>query len=135
LDNNLPIGTGNCVNITNQNCKVYCVKYYDPIAKRYRMCCSDLNSAVFEPASLQKVEILPNPFETSLDVVVEFRSPLEARLELLDAQGRKVAELERGSEASTIHQWQLDTRHLSDGVYLIRIITAEGAIIRKVLRM
>lgn len=134
LDNNQYIGDGNCINITNLSCQVYCVQYYDPVAKRYRVCCLDWTSGLQEPQSLTKIEIRPNPFRDLVGVTVEFSHPLETRLELLDMYGRAtgVGVLERGPDL--LHQFQVDTRQLASGIYTLRIVTAEGEIIRRVIK-
>lgn len=134
-DNNQFLGSGNCLNVTGLSCQNFCVQYYDPVAKRYRVCCSDWKSSLSEPESLRVVEIRPNPFGATLDVKVEFVTPLGVRLELLDAQGRIVEESRSERDPDMLHQWQLDTRHLADGVYVLRIITAEGEVIRKVIKL
>jgi hypothetical protein len=134
LSTNQVIGTGTCVNITNLTCQVYCVQYYDPVAKRFQVCCIDRTTGLEDPASLLKVDILPNPFRDHLTVTAEFRELLGASLELLDAQGRQVSTAASGQELSLRHSWNLDTGHLAQGVYILRILTSDGGIIRKVVK-
>lgn len=134
LTTNQVIGTGTCVNITNLTCQVYCVQYFDPVAKRFQVCCIDRTTGLEDPASLLKVDILPNPFRDHLTVTAEFRESLGARLELLDAQGRQVSIVPSGQESGQMHTWNLDTGHLAQGVYVLRIFTSDGVVIRKLVK-
>lgn len=135
LDNNQIIGTDNCVNVTSVNCQVFCVQYYDPVSKCFRLCCRDLSMNIQDPVSLSFAEIQPNPFNEVLSVQVEFLNPVDTRLELIDAQGRIMQTNATEYRQAILHQWQIDTRHLADGLYVLRIITSDGEIVRRLVKV
>jgi hypothetical protein len=71
----------------------------------------------------------PNPGRGDLLVPFSLDSSAPARLELLDVSGRRVESHEVGSRGAGVHQLRLgrDTR-LAPGVYLVRLVRADGVL-------
>ncbi|GAB5536824.1 MAG: hypothetical protein Rubg2KO_30730 [Rubricoccaceae bacterium] len=71
--------------------------------------------------------LAPNPARQLATVRYALATSGEARVEVLDAMGRRVALLANGRHRAGDHTTALRTDALAPGVYLVRLVTAEGA--------
>lgn len=67
----------------------------------------------------------PNPSRGSVSVAFTLATPGAARLDLVDALGRRIVELAAGRYAAGSHIVQMDVSHLPPGTYRLRLL-AEG---------
>lgn len=83
-----------------------------------------------EAASPLEVSISPNPFGDKLEIVVSKAGPLSAEVRLYNLQGQEVL------RESPVAQGRisLDTGHLADGVYLVRISAGGQSWSQKVVK-
>jgi len=87
-----------------------------------------------------RLEAWPNPFNPSTRLVFQLAAPGRARLELLDLQGRRLRLLTEGQWPAGEQVLAWDGRDeagrpLPSGVYLARLISAQGRATRKLLLM
>jgi hypothetical protein len=86
------------------------------------------------PTSLS---LSPNPFSRTTDIRLQMADKSEFRLQVLDIAGRLVTDLSEqssviGNQISVIWDGRDDQgRKVSSGVYFIRLVTAEMAVIKK----
>jgi len=73
----------------------------------------------------------PNPARQLATVRYALATPGEARVEVLDGLGRRVALLADGRHLSGEYTATLRTDELAPGVYLVRLVTAEGVDVRR----
>ncbi|MEM6289271.1 MAG: T9SS type A sorting domain-containing protein [Bacteroidota bacterium] len=78
------------------------------------------------PAAADLVALYPNPFAGRLTVEARLGAPGEARVEVFDTLGRRVATLHDGpAPAGTLRtEWDGEA---ASGVYVVRLTTASGA--------
>ncbi len=79
------------------------------------------------PASNQLYQNYPNPFNPTTIIGFELASSGDVRLEIFDVLGRRVSTLVNNSLPAGRHEVRFDAGNLSGGVYLYRMVTAEGA--------
>ena len=72
----------------------------------------------------------PNPFSGTSTVSFEIPSPSEVRLEVFDIMGRRVSVLAEGSFPSGTHEATFASENLPNGVYLMRLQTPAGTLVR-----
>ncbi|HRZ48429.1 MAG TPA: T9SS type A sorting domain-containing protein [Bacteroidales bacterium] len=79
------------------------------------------------PASNQvsEIRIIPNPSSGRLEVILPDALHQQAQITLINRDGKEVY-AETRSLHNTDHTINLDFRHFSNGVYLIRIVTIRG---------
>jgi photosystem II stability/assembly factor-like uncharacterized protein len=68
----------------------------------------------------------PNPFNPVTTIQFTLSGPDDITLTVYDLLGRRVAVLLNGSLPAGTHSAVFDARHLASGVYLYRIVTAQG---------
>ena len=73
------------------------------------------------PAELGLGQVYPNPVRYSARLPFQLPEPANVTIELFDLVGRRVSTLKDGQLAAGYHELQLDSRHLSAGVYLYRM--------------
>lgn len=74
----------------------------------------------------------PNPFNPSTTLAFDLPLPGPVRLEVYDMIGRRVAVLVHEDLPAGSHSRVWDAGQLSSGIYLVRMITQEGIVSRKV---
>lgn len=87
------------------------------------------------PATFVLAPNYPNPFAdaTTLRYVLPQAGPV--RLEVFDLLGRRVAVVVEGVQPAGVHEVQLEGRHLSNGLYVVRITSEAGTATRIIVRM
>jgi uncharacterized protein (DUF1501 family) len=85
------------------------------------------------PAVLALHQNHPNPFNPSTTITVDL--PVEAPLliEIVDAGGRRVRELARGTRSAGTHRFTFDATGLASGAYLCRLVAGGTVLTRKML--
>jgi photosystem II stability/assembly factor-like uncharacterized protein len=68
----------------------------------------------------------PNPFNPVTTIQFTLSGPDDIDLTVYDLLGRRVAVLVNGSLPAGTHSAVFDARHLASGIYLYRIVTAQG---------
>ena len=68
----------------------------------------------------------PNPFNPSVNISYSLPYSDEVTIEAYNVQGQRVAQLVSGMQRAGDHIVTWDAGHLSSGVYLVRISTAEA---------
>lgn len=86
-------------------------------------------TGIDELASLQAINIYPNPVNTNM--TISLTNTQSATIQLTDLQGKLVINKEVSGQLNP----EIETSLLPDGVYVVRIITNAGIISRKVIKM
>lgn len=76
--------------------------------------------------------VVPNPARGDARVLVSLATPGEARVEVYDALGRRVALLHDGPLAAGTQSLAIDAARLPAGVYVVRAVTPSGTASRTV---
>ncbi len=87
---------------------------------------------VAEDFDTSDLQIFPNPFNSQLNIRFDQRTSGVVYIDVLDLQGRVVAEVFQGyvSSGATELSWQ--PKGVRSGIYLVRMITESGISIQKV---
>ncbi|MCH7638201.1 MAG: VCBS repeat-containing protein [Bacteroidetes bacterium] len=81
---------------------------------------------------MMTMRVWPNPSSGSVALTYTLPSPQQIRLEVVDALGRRRVWIEElGYASDGTHQIPLDLGRLSDGVYLLRLISARGEVVTR----
>jgi len=85
------------------------------------------------PTGVELYQNYPNPFNPSTQI--EFSVPLEMRVQMdvFDVLGQKVATLVNDVRQKGRHRVQFDAGNLSNGVYLVRLMTGGTGLTRKIV--
>ncbi len=97
--------------------------------------CYRLASAVDElSGSIRGLEIFPNPATEAVTVDLRLVAPSPIRMEIMDLMGRSIMSREEGTLAPGDHRIRipLADRAVSDGIYWLRVLSADRAVSRKV---
>jgi hypothetical protein len=110
-------------------------------ARRFRLAVTAAGIAAAAPPIEQKLRFAyPNPFKGSIGLAFAMAAPGEIRVEIFDAQGRRIRRLERlaDSPGETVVVWDgLDAggRRVGNGVYLARYQAGDVRGVRRLVRM
>ncbi len=90
------------------------------------------------PHGPQLQQNAPNPFNSQTVLSYSLPEPGLARLEVFALTGQRVAVLHQGHHSAGIHRLHWDGRDhqgrpLASGIYLYRLVTAEGVLTRKLM--
>ena len=90
------------------------------------------------PEGPQLQQNVPNPFNSQTVIPYFLLAPGPARLEVYALTGQRVAVLHQGPQPAGLHRIHWDGRGaegrpLASGTYLYRLVTAEGALTRKLV--
>ena len=90
------------------------------------------------PEGPQLQQNAPNPFNSQTVIPYFLLAPGQARLEVFALTGQRVAVLHQGPQPAGLHRIHWDgrgaeERPLASGIYLYRLVTAEGALTRKLV--
>ena len=134
--NGTPIGSGAVVeyNVPIAGSSI-CLYYFDPVSRCHRVCCLDLATATEAIEGLSQAMITPNPATDQLHIILSFQAPVLVRLELVDQLGVVVKSIPEGQVASTNYMHEFDIRDLPAGLYFIRVLTPQGSLTRKIIRL
>lgn len=86
---------------------------------------------VTDLAGLTQFYVFPLPFREHLNYKIAFEDPTEVRVTLMDQHG-KIVEEKQFDRTATIND-QLSTQDLASGVYLLKIATEKGAMLKKII--
>jgi hypothetical protein len=94
----------------------------------------DVPSGLDPPPLALRLEIRPNPAGRATRIAFALRSQERATLDILDAAGRRVAELLRDqAETAGWHAVELRPSGLPDGLYLVRLRAGGEIVCRKLM--
>ena len=85
------------------------------------------NVAVEDIAATERIQLYPNPAEQTLNIQLDLEQ--DARVELIDLQGKKIQELQLAGEAQrslAVDQWPR-------GLYFVRVFSGEAVYLGKVV--
>ena len=77
------------------------------------------------------MRVWPNPSSGSVALTYTLPTPERMRLEVVDALGRRVWNEALGHRSAGVHQIPLHLSRLSDGVYLLRLISGRGDVVTR----
>ncbi|MCB9333274.1 MAG: T9SS type A sorting domain-containing protein [Lewinellaceae bacterium] len=89
-------------------------------------------SGVSDQQSFEYFEVQPNPFSTSARLVFHSAAQQEVRLLISDALGRTVLH-QKIDAVSGMNTFRLDGGVLSAGVYFVKLESASGSAVRKII--
>ena len=92
--------------------------------------------AIGLPEETQLQQNAPNPFNSETVISWSLREPGSVRLEVFSVTGQQVVVLRQGHQQAGYHRLHWDGRDnaghsLASGIYLYRLVTAEGVLTRK----
>ncbi len=77
----------------------------------------------------------PNPFSQTTSLHYSLAASSKVRLQVFDVAGREVASLIDRTQSRGVHQVNLDGSSWPSGVYIARLITPQGVISRKMIKV
>lgn len=83
----------------------------------------DNTVSVKEVVEVIEVKVYPNPVNTGGDIVLEMGQQEDVQISVINMNGQVV---ERSALGSVLDQTTVSTQNLTQGIYLVRIETAEG---------
>lgn len=92
---------------------------------------SDPPVEVIRSAGIQSVQ--PNPVQMQALVSFELSNSSEVQFELFDLTGKKISTHKTSTLPSGFHRITLETRHLDNGIYTIRMVNKEGSFTKKIV--
>jgi len=114
-------GTGDWTDVTNKGV------FADAIIVKY----SGAGIGIIEPAQeLSEVEVFPNP--TTGELTIKWTSGRVNEVEIYDIYGRKQKAESRKQKAEG--EVVLDVSYLAAGIYLVKITTEKGIVVKKVVK-
>jgi V8-like Glu-specific endopeptidase len=91
------------------------------------------STATIEQGDNFNLEVFPNPAENTVHFSFELTNPTDLRLDLLTVDGRLVKTALDGKTASGSHLVKVDVADVADGVYVYRLMSAEGVSVGRIL--
>lgn len=83
------------------------------------------------PAEVTLSQNYPNPFNPTTKIAYTVPEEMRVRLDVFDILGRRVATLVDGQMNPGRYEVSFDMTRFASGVYLYRIVTPDGALVRK----
>jgi len=83
-------------------------------------------------AGIENISVYPNPATDVVGIQIETLEPEKVQLTLYDVFGRAVSKISNLEAAQQISQ-NIDVSHFAKGIYMLRITTSKGQIMRKVV--
>ncbi len=87
---------------------------------------NDIISSVEEPAADISISLYPNPVS---DILKIKSGPEILSLSIYDIHGRLIMTLDGGNDIC-----EVDLRHLMNGTYIVKVVTADGSLTEKILK-
>lgn len=90
--------------------------------------CDNLSTSVFAPTVTQSLElsVMPNPVDAVATIQFSLDAAGPVRVSIFNLAGREVAVLDQATRIAGTHQVQWSTSSLPQGLYVVRLQTAEG---------
>ncbi len=92
-----------------------------------------INEATVEGLKVERV--YPNPFADFIKIELNLDRAMELEIDLFDLQGRKVAEVSRGSISAGAHRLKWSASDLPKGAYLLKFSNGSSHLSRKVFHV
>jgi predicted acyl esterase len=73
-----------------------------------------------------ELKVYPNPANGNVNVVFEMEQKAQLQIDLIDITGKHIKQLANGKFTTGSHQISADLEQLSNGLYLVRIISENG---------
>jgi predicted acyl esterase len=91
----------------------------------------------FEPQTEESklIQVYPNPFTSETDVNVSLEHDKDLIIDLYDALGNKIKHLHHGRLTAGFHDFYIDGKNLTTGVYFIRASGENFSELRKIVLM
>lgn len=132
LNNNpIPGATTNELNVSEDG------EYYLVIT--YSGGCTTTSEAVSivlvntnELLTLQTFAVHPSPFSTHLNINIELTEAGKMYFDIFDLQGKKIATYDAGNDGQ--FNDQIDLSHVPSGIYLLRLYTEEGEVVKRLVK-
>lgn len=98
--------------------------------------CDTVNITVVgieEPAFGQSLELYPNPTNGQVFVKLQLPEALDLRVSIVDLLGREVRSYEELNVSGT-YQREFNLSNLGKGIYMLRIESEQGSLVRKIIK-
>lgn len=112
-----------------------CLYYYDPVSHCHRVCCLDVLTSTDPIAGLSQALISPNPASDQLNISLVFDTPTAVGVELINDLGMVIRRIPQEGTGSTFFEQRLDIGDLPGGVYLLKVYTQQGSMIRRIIHL
>ena len=77
-------------------------------------------------SGVQHFDVYPNPAQDNTNIAFSLDKSQNVQLDIVDMTGRSVMEVYSGDLASGDHTFPIGEGTLSNGIYLVRLVTSEG---------
>lgn len=94
---------------------------------------NDTQTNVFEIATELSLNSFPNPVTDILNVEIHSGKNLPATLSLNDVNGKQIQSLFTGDLTEGIQDFQFEIENIPTGIYLLKLQTQEGVLVRKIV--
>ncbi len=95
-------------------------------------CLTDASEAI---SGIYELNVFPNPFDENLTTDVILASNTDLKVEIFATSGQTVLSQDFGAMQAGHHLLQLDIDpSWSSGVYMLRLVTAEGSMVRRLIK-
>lgn len=91
------------------------------------------STGVADLSNIYDIRVYPNPTNNNFTLEVDFGKRVSGTISLIDLAGRQIMTPETIKDASSIRR-TFDVEHLSLGVYQLRLVTADGVAIKRIIR-
>lgn len=98
----------------------------DPVMASVEAVSTGIDANPELPLLLELMPNYPNPFNPETTIPFSLPETSEVTIVVYDQMGRQLAALQNGLMPAGMHTVVFDARHLASGVYLYRIVTAQG---------
>ncbi len=86
------------------------------------------------PSDVTGCNVYPNPFRTAMQLVIHVASRQDITIELYDLSGKSVVNTQLHTIQHGKNNINIATEHLSNGIYILKIKTEKGIIIKQVVK-
>lgn len=86
------------------------------------------------PTDLEKLNIYPNPFDESLQLVIDAVNAQNITVEIFDISGKLVISEPNHTLNSGTNTLSITTTELNNGMYIVKITTEKGVVAKRVMK-
>lgn len=127
----LPMDSTRIITISNEN-KNWTNQSY--LVGTNKIIVSENPLTLTETSVIKAIQLMPNPASNTMQVTFNLMQTGKLNIELLDITGKQVMSLYVGTMAEGTQTLSADISTLNNGVYMLRMVTPNGTITRKLIK-
>ncbi len=78
--------------------------------------------------------VFPNPVSDIINLTMNFENASDAQLEIIDAQGKMIANPSLGYKVQGEHTVSINVSNLSNGLYLLKITSGQSTVTKRFIK-